>query len=694
MNRTTSIFTALIIGLCLTALLSACTSGSPKHTQQSLTPDVQVQLDALETPQGVDPQVFAQLKDAFAKAMQERGKIASTPPTGAANEPANVHFVDEGGGSYTLHWEYRNTGDYDQNGTVGVTDITPLAIHFNHDPGTDGMDIVLHPSGAGKVGISDVTAIAMNFGTNVTGYWLSQATAESGPWADLGGKPLSELEMTDTGGWRDYRNVITPVSGDWYLVTPFDVDGNRGEPSTAVQFGGGGTAPTITDVQPQTGETGTVLTPNVAYTGDPATTVAWDFGGGATPNTSSGLSPSVTLGAPGLYPSSITLTNGAGSDTFGFTLVVTAGPAVWQYYKVVDFANTGNYISFAMIFGKPAFAYVNGAFGTIHYVRSNVEIPDDPSAWVDMLADESSTRLYDGNISLVEDQYETPAIIGWNSGDGKAYFLGSDVTEPANAADWAISEIGLADEAGSLALANGAMYATLKYIDGLHFYQATTYPPTGTQDWTDALVDGTMGTGGNSKLIWNEEDDNFYIFYYNYTAQSLNTAHCPFADVMTPTSWVTYRASSTSGNLAGEYFDFAFDPTPLSMNLYYCYTSVAGGMKRLNGVLGEENADNPNSFSFGMIATDDLANNGEMCSLAFGGGHVMTAYRGNDVTQLIYNASPYTTNHVPLGWAPEVVPEVSLSPVTDTNMLVLNNTNVMIVYGREDGIYFATLPLT
>jgi hypothetical protein len=95
-----------------------------------------------------------------------------------------------------------------------------------------------------------------------------------------------------------------------------------------------------------------------------------------------------------------------------------------------------------------------------------------------------------------------------------------------------------------------------------------------------------------------------------------------------------------------------------------------------------------------MIASDDLANNGEMCSLAFGGGQVMTAYRGNDVTQLIYNASPHSTGILPFGWTPEVVPDVSLSPITDTNMLVYNNTNVMIVYGREDGIYFATLPLT
>jgi hypothetical protein len=485
MNRTTSIFTALIIGLCLAALLSACTSGSLKHTQQSLTPDIQSQLDALQTPQGVDPQVFAQLKDAFAKAMQKRGKNASTPPTGAANAPANVHFVDEGSGSYTLHWEYRNAGDYDQSGTVGVTDITPLAIHFNHDPGTDGMDIVLHPSGAGKVGISDVTAIAMNFGTNVTGYWLSQATAEGGPWVDLGGKPLSELEMTDTGGWRDYRNVITPVPGDWYLVTSFDVDGNRGEPSAAVQFGGGGTAPTITDVQPQTGETGTVLTPNVAYTGDPATTVAWDFGGGANPNTSSGLSPSVTLGAPGSYPSSITLTNGAGSDTFNFTLVVTPGPAVWQYYKVVDFATTGDYISFALIFGKPAFAYINPGFGTIHYVRSNVAAPASSSDWMDLLVDDSASRWFDGNISLVEDQYGTPVIFGWDSVSGHAYYLGSNLTEPNLPTDWAISDIGPADEVGSAALAGGWVCLSLKAVDGLHIFEPFWYPPASPADWTD-----------------------------------------------------------------------------------------------------------------------------------------------------------------------------------------------------------------
>jgi len=55
-------------------------------------------------------------------------------------------------------------------------------------------------------------------------------------------------------------------------------------------------------------------------------TYAWDFGGGATPNTSDEANPVVTLGAKGFYPCSLTLTNDYGNDTFEFTLEVDALP--------------------------------------------------------------------------------------------------------------------------------------------------------------------------------------------------------------------------------------------------------------------------------------------------------------------------------------------------------------------------------
>jgi hypothetical protein len=689
-----SIFRAFIIVsvFALAALFAACTSGSAKHTQQSLTPDVQAQLEALQTPQGVDPAVFTQLKDAFAKAMQERGKIASTPPTGAANAPANVHFTDEGGGNYALRWEYRNIGDYDQNGTVGVADITPIAMHFGHAVGTDGMDAVIHAGPTGSVGVGDVTAIAMNYGVDIAHYVVTSSSTETGSYSTYVMSPFSD-GVASGGGWKEFAAVSAFDPALWYKVHPEDLSGNPGQECAPLQIASIGTPPTITGVSPMTGESGASFSPVVTYTGDTATYAYWDFGGGAAPDTVTNISPTTTLGAAGSYSASVTLTNDSGSDTYYFNLTVTPTAATWSTYQVVTTAGVGDYIAIAQVFGKPAFAYINPAYRTIHYVRSNVELPTNSSAWVDMLADESAARWYDGNLSLTEDQYETPVIIGWDSVTGHAFFLGSNLTEPSVPADWSISDIAPADEVGSVILANGAICATIKALDGLHFYMPMSYPPSAPGDWANSIIDSTPGAGGNSKMIWNSEIGYMFVFHYNYSNQALFASRCTYGNMLVSGLWVTYAASATSGNEAGLYFDFGFDPAALSNNLFYIYTSNEPSDTVLNDVLGDEWASDASAFTFSWAASGAGENHGRMCSLAFGGGDVMAAYQGNDTTQLIFNSAPYTTDILPYTWTPQVVPSASSSPVRDTNMLVMG-TNLVIVYGREDGIYFATLPLT
>jgi PKD repeat protein len=83
--------------------------------------------------------------------------------------------------------------------------------------------------------------------------------------------------------------------------------------------------PSIEDVQPQSGGEGDQLSFTATLSGGPAATYAWDFGGGATPNTDSSISPYVTLGAAGIYPASLTVSNAGGSDTFDFSLSIAPG---------------------------------------------------------------------------------------------------------------------------------------------------------------------------------------------------------------------------------------------------------------------------------------------------------------------------------------------------------------------------------
>lgn len=95
--------------------------------------------------------------------------------------------------------------------------------------------------------------------------------------------------------------------------------------------GGGPPAPVVTKpaisfVSLVSGEVGTQKTVTAGVSGS-ASSYAWDFGGGATPNTSSSSSPTVTLGAAGNYSGHVTVGNSAGSTDFTFQFTVTAASA-------------------------------------------------------------------------------------------------------------------------------------------------------------------------------------------------------------------------------------------------------------------------------------------------------------------------------------------------------------------------------
>jgi PKD repeat protein len=81
--------------------------------------------------------------------------------------------------------------------------------------------------------------------------------------------------------------------------------------------------PKISSVSPQSGYPGQRLQFSAAVSGSTPITFAWDFGGGAVPNTSVETNPEVVLGAAGNYEASLTITNSHGSDTFNFTLTLT-----------------------------------------------------------------------------------------------------------------------------------------------------------------------------------------------------------------------------------------------------------------------------------------------------------------------------------------------------------------------------------
>jgi len=252
----------LTILLCALALAFATCGGSSHRVAPPIQTaavdsldDTLAELDALAVPDGIDPVLFEELKDALASQLESRfsnrdslsdhsrlesrdsrfeGKLVCAPPTGEANRVDDLAILDNGDGTFALSWHYKNLGDYDQDGVVGLPDIYPLAEHYNESYEPEDINCiqaVIDGSGNGRIGIEDITPIAMNFAVDVHHYAVEGAAEEAGAY-----ELVSEVAQ-DTGsgdGRLEYSAVIQSPAALWHRVVPCDSEGTPGEPSNAV----------------------------------------------------------------------------------------------------------------------------------------------------------------------------------------------------------------------------------------------------------------------------------------------------------------------------------------------------------------------------------------------------------------------------------------------------------------------------
>ena len=224
--------------------------------------DALAQLDALPVPDGVKPEVFLQLKAALREALECRAgactapmdiagdsdnggvqapalhRIVSTPPTGDANAIPDLAYTDNGDATMTLVWSYYNVGDYNQDGIVGIADITPLAMHFGEtvpaeDIARNSIQAVIDGSGDGAVNIADVTPIAMNFGVEVVAYRIQTSSSQDGPYTSTQAITL-DAGVDESVQRMHFTASLSPTQGYYYRVVPIDSDSIEGEPSNSI----------------------------------------------------------------------------------------------------------------------------------------------------------------------------------------------------------------------------------------------------------------------------------------------------------------------------------------------------------------------------------------------------------------------------------------------------------------------------
>jgi len=227
-------------------------SGDAREAKETPLASVLQELEGLQAPAGVDADVFSQLKDELRNALLKAhashaspaqlsqseelpsNKISSTPPTGDANKVTDLACIDNGDGTFTLTWTYKNRGDYGQDGTVGIEDISTLAEHFFHgyeSPGVfpDALDAVIDTSGDGVVEIADVTAVAENLFANVSRYVIQGADSPDGEFSDIGEVAFS---APAPGEVKVFSEPLPETAFRYIRVVPVDDEGALGEGSS------------------------------------------------------------------------------------------------------------------------------------------------------------------------------------------------------------------------------------------------------------------------------------------------------------------------------------------------------------------------------------------------------------------------------------------------------------------------------
>jgi outer membrane protein assembly factor BamB len=214
--------------------------GSNQVQQTMSLDEAQAELQALAVPVWVDKALFTQLKEALREALASSAgsvgetlpahRITSKPPSGEGNRIDDLAIVDNGDGTYTLTWSYRNTGDYDQSGMVEIADISPLAVHFGEE--ADESNEWIDGSGDGTINIQDITAIAANLLREVASYAVLASEEQEGEPS-----MVETVAFSSAGGEGRKRFELTlPLNpGDWIRVQPVDAVGEPGAESNVVQ---------------------------------------------------------------------------------------------------------------------------------------------------------------------------------------------------------------------------------------------------------------------------------------------------------------------------------------------------------------------------------------------------------------------------------------------------------------------------
>jgi hypothetical protein len=229
----------------------------------------------------------------------------------------------------------------------------------------------------------------------------------------------------------------------------------------------------------------------------------------------------------------------------------------------------------------------------------------------------------------------------------------------------------------------------VSFYDGDMIYaEATSSAPAGPSDWFQVAVDTAGFVGSSSQLAIHNE--NPYLLYRSSTDELLRLAYVNRFDRMNAAAWTIVDVDE--GDKAGEWNDMWFEGN----DVLIAYTREPIDIQ-MHFAMGPDNATSMSDFSRMAVEAINQQDVGQYVSEAVFNGTIGLAYVNQDEINLNFTSAPYAPGVIPPAWDYTIFDDGggAGAPLIngDTHMLVWNNT-LILVYRRNDGLWFCSLPLS